>query len=560
MRFTYASDFNTQTETYSYTTQTYAYVGRGVAAINVAIRGAPVSSVRLTLYYSDLPTQALPSQTYVITTTSYITTNFSSIYTFQIPTQLRSKYLFISVDVSTGPWEVAVLFEPTVMVEYVRPSPSDPTWGHTVFSYVSALVEDNFYSTYLYQTSRILFIGKIPQGASADVASLYIGDLEIYNCAGRTSQTVRIYVGGYLAGTIYMTLTANSGLCQTFKSSAATFSALGGLTLFRFNSSLVPIVLEFDPPLTPLSGSSYYPYVKIGTLKLSGYKWAEIWLHNSTTWVYDKYMFRPGSLRFNITGDERLVNIWRSYVATIDPSQNRIETNPHIMAKAELATQLMHGIPVSSVDWGLRISYIHVTYDLPGKTYLMSVCWATSSTAHYGLYVNTAGSTDYWRPVNFLISVTQLFTGIQAYNELAVLLGWATLYTNPLAGLGLTALSVILSGVQGPTYGGCSVTVNGVTYSGSGYSAGIDTNGAVRSMFFAQNMPPSTSGIISTTARYYIRVYYYRSNNDDSNFVIATAFKAPVVSPYDFQNFFKEAREFYAYGSTGGVVVPLAYP
>ena len=560
VRFTYASDFNTQTKTYSYTTQTYAYVGRGVAAINVAIRGAPVSSVRLVLYHSDLPTQTPPGQTYVMTTTSYIATNFGYIYTFQIPTQLRSKYLFISVDVFTGPWDVAVLFEPTVTVEYIRPSPSDPTWSNVVFDYVSALVEDNFYSTYHYQTRRILFIGKIPQGASADIASLHIGELEIYNCAGRTSQTVRIYAGGYLAGTIYMTLTANSGLCQTFRSSATTFSALGGFTLFRFNSSLVPIVLEFDPPLTPLGGSSYYPYVKMSTLKLSGYKWAEIWLHNSTTWVYPKYMFRSGFLRFNITGDERLVNIWRNYVATIDPRQNRNETNPHIMAKAELASQLENGIMASPGRWLLIISYTHVTYDLPGKTYLMSVCWASPSTDSRSLYVNTVGSTDYWTPVNFLISVTQLFiTGIQAYNELAVLLGWATLYTNPLVGLGLTALSVILSGVQGPTYGGCSVTVNGVTYQGPGYSAGVDPNGAVRSMFLDQAVPPSTRGITSTTIKYYIRVYYYRSNNDHSLFLIGTDFKAPAVSFNDFQNFFKEAREFYAYGSTGGVIVPLAY-
>ncbi|MCU7786440.1 hypothetical protein ODS41_00650 [Pyrobaculum sp. 3827-6] len=562
VRFTYATDFNTAAKTYSYTTQTYAYVGRGVTAINVAVRGAPASSVRLTLYYSDFPTQTLPSQTYVMTATSYAATNFGYIYTFQIPAQLRSKYLFISVDVFTGPWDVTILFEPTVTVEYERPSPFDPTWGNTVFDYVSALVEDNFYSTYLYQTRRILFIGKIPQGASVDFTSLYIGDLELYNCAGRTSQTVRIYIGGYLAGTLYMTLTSNSGLCQTFKSSATTFSAQGGFALFKFNSSLVPIVLEFDPPLTPLSGSSYYPYIKMGTLKLSGYKWAEIWLHNSSTWVYGKYMFRRGFLLFNITGDERLVNIWRNsaFTSTTNPTQNRNETNPHIMAKAELASQILHGIPVSSVEWIFRVSYTHTTYDLPGKTYLMSVCWSSPSNAPKQLYVNTAGATDYWTPVNFLTSATQLFiTGIQAYNELAALLGWTTLYTNPLVGLGLTALSIILSGVQGPAYSSCSVTVNGVAYSGPGYSAGVDTNGAVRSMFLAQSVPGSLGGIRSTTVTYYIRVYYYRNNNDDSNYVIGTTFKAPVASPYDYQNLFNEAREFYAYGSTGGVIIPLAY-
>jgi hypothetical protein len=561
VRFTYATDFNTAAKTYSYTTQTYAYVGRGVTAINVAVRGAPASSVRLTLYYSDFPTQTLPSQTYVMTATSYATTNFGYIYTFQIPAQLRSKYLFISVDVFTGPWDVVALFEPTVTVEYERPSPFDPTWGNTVFDYVSALVEDNFYSTYLYRTRRILFIGKIPQGASVDFTSLYIGNLELYNCAGRTSQKVRIYIGGYLAGTLYMTLTSNSGLCQTFKSSATTFSAQGGFALFKFNSSLVPIVLEFDPPLTPLSGSSYYPYIKMGTLKLSGYKWAEIWLHNSSTWVYGKYMFRRGFLLFNITGDERLVNIWRNsaFTSTNNPTQNRGETNPHIMAKAELASQILHGIPVSSADWIFRVSYTHATYDLPGKTYLMSVCWASPSNALKQLYVNAASSTGYWTPVNFLISIAQLTTGIQVYSELAVLLGWIALYTNPLVGLGLTAFSIILSGVQGPAYSGCSVTVNGVTYSGPGYSAGVDTNGAVRSMFLAQSVPGSLGGIRSTTVTYYIRVYYYRNNNDDSNYVIGTTFKAPVASPYDYQNLFNEAREFYAYGSTGGVIIPLAY-
>ncbi|MEM4492630.1 MAG: hypothetical protein QXJ71_02590 [Pyrobaculum sp.] len=560
VRFTYATDFNIQTKTYSYTTQTYAYVGRGVAAVSVALRGASASSVRLNIYYSDFPTTQLPAYVQSLTANAIVSTNYGYVYTFQIPSSLRPKYLWISVDVITGPWDLPVTFEPTVTVEYERPSPADPTWGHMVFSFVSALVEDNFYSTYMYQTRRIFFIGKIPQGAASDSATLSIGDLEVYNCAGKTYQYVRVYVGGALAGTISMTLSQNGGLCQVFRSNAASFYATGALRLFQFNSSLVPITLEFDPPLTPPSGSNYYPYVKMSTLKLHSYKWSEIWTHNSTTWYYAKFMIRNGLTTYNVTGDEVLTNIWRTTAGGVyDPKTNRNETNPHILAKAELTSQIQNGITAITGSWEYRIVYTHVTYDLPGSTYMLSICWATTVTAW--LYPNTKSSTDYWTPINFLTAATQAFiTGIQAYNELAQLLGWSALYTNPLVGLTLTGLSIILAGVQGPSYSGCSITVGGATYSGPYYSAGVDINGAVRSAFVKLVAPGTTGGLTSFTIPSYVRVYYYRSNEDNAYFLIYAKFRAPVVSPNYWQNYFNEKREYFAYGSTGGVVVPLVYP
>ncbi|AET31857.1 hypothetical protein [Pyrobaculum ferrireducens] len=561
VRFTYATDFNTAAKTYSYTTQTYAYVGRGVTAINVAIRGAPVSSVRLNIYYSDTPTAQPPAYTQSLTANAIVSTNYGYIYSFQIPSSLRSKYLWISVDISTGPWDLPVTFEPTVTVEYERPSPLDSTWSHMVYSFISALVEDNFYSKYQYKTSRIFFIGKVPQGAAPSYVTLYIGDMEVYNCAGKTYQYVRVYVGGTLAGTISMILSQNGGLCQVFKSPAMLFYAAGALRLFQFNSSLTDITLEFDPPLIPPSGSNYYPYVKMTSLKLYGYKWPEIWVHNSTTWSLGKFMIRSNLLLYNITGDEILVNIWRTTAGggVYDPKTNRNETNPHILAKAELTSEIPTGIYATSGEWPLRATYTHVTYNLPGNTYLLSICWATTAPAV--LFPNTKSSSDYWTPINFLIAATQAFiTGIQAYNELAVLLGWTTLYSNPLVGLGLTALSVILSAVQGPSYGGCSVTVGGVTYNGPYYSAGVDLNVAVRSAFVILLAPGTTGGLTSYTIPSYVRVYYYRDNEDSANFLIDAKFKAPVISLNYWQEYFNGPREYYAYGSVGGVIIPLVYP
>ena len=558
VRFTYASDFNTQTKAYSYTTQTYAYVGRGVTAVNVAIRGAQASSVRLNIYHSDVPTTQLPAYAQSLTANAIVSTNYGYVYTFQIPPSLRSKYLWISVDVVTGPWDLPVTFEPTVTVEYERPSPADPTWGHMVFSFVSALVEDNFYSTYQYQTRRIFFIGKIPQGAAPDLATLSVGDLEVYNCAGKAYQYVRVYVGGALAGTISMTLSQDGGQCKVFKSGATSFYASGALRLFQFNSSLVPITLEFDPPLTPPSGSNYYPYVKMSTLKLHGYKWSEIWMHNSTTWYLTKYMIGNNFVYYNTTGDEVLANIWRTTAGggVYDPKTNRNETNPYILAKAMLVSEIPYMI---GGGWPIGVTYTHVTYDLPGSTYLLSICWATTVTA--SLYPNTKSSTDYWTPINFLTAATQAFiTGIQAYNELAQLLGWSALYTNPLVGLTLTGLSVILSGVQGPSYGGCSITVEGVTYNGPYYSAGVDLNGAVRSAFVKLSAPPPTPSLSSSTIPSYVRVYYYRSNEDNAYFLVYAQFKVPTVSSNYWQSYFNEKREYFAYGSTGGIILPLAYP
>lgn len=558
VRFTYASDFNTQTKTYSYTTQTYAYIGRGIAAVNVAVRGAPVNSVRLNIYYSDTPTAQLPAYTQSLTANAIVSTNYGYIYSFQIPSSLRSKYLWISVDIFTGPRDFPVIFEPTVTVEYERPSPSDPTWGHMVYSFVSALVEDNFYSKYQYKTSRIFFIGKVPQGAASNYATLYIGDMEVYNCAGKTYQYVKVYLGGTLAGTISMTLSQNGGLCQVFKSPATSFYAAGALRLFQLNSSLTHITLEFDPPLTPLSGSNYYPYVKITSLKLHGYKWPEIWMHNSTTWFLSKFMIRSNLLLYNVTGDEILVNIWRTTAGggAYDPKTNR-ETNPPILAKAELTSEIPAGIHVG-VEWLLRVAYTHVTYNLPGNTYLLSICWAT--TTHAWLYPNTKSSTDYWTSINFFTAATQAFiTGIQAYNEFTMLLGWTTLYSNPLVGLGLTSLSIVLSAVQGPSYSGCSVTVGGVTYNGPYYSAGVDFNAAVRSAFVELYAPGATGGLTSYTIPSYVRVYYYRDNEDSANFLIDAKFKAPVVSPNYLQDYFNGPREYYAYGSVGGVIMPLVY-
>jgi hypothetical protein len=338
-------------------------------------------------------------------------------------------------------WAAVMLYSPdlpyvaraTLSAGYLRPAASDPNWGAMVFEWRYVATPQGLSAELPDGTRRVMVLAGVYQGASSTPV-LTVRDMRVRNYADPPAQRVRIYVGLRLVSEIALT---KSGYAY-YTHPGVTINVPQALDYMRFNSSHVPIIIEFDPPLK--SGGPYQQPVFSASIELGGRRWPQIWrgVARNWDWMNAPLLYlgqREGANEF--VGNAYGFNVWNKYAFK--------NGTANLLGKVDVETQLR----VYPADLGLEMA-VRVTASYIGfkrapsalAPYMSYACIAQSSSNVQGLNVTgpgnlealqywaSAASAGYWF-INTFLTFSSLFVGVPRARQLRHLGGRRARYEGP---------------------------------------------------------------------------------------------------------------------------------
>ena len=378
----------------------WAYLGYGVSDIYLVFYGGSASNLRYYLCPYSTPTERPP---HTPTSSPCVgaavnAPRFGRAYMVKISVALYSNYYL---------WFYAEIYNPlnlpvnaSIAAVYIRPAP----WDSSVYSALVANWHSSvgqpgyaFNADYgsSFRVARLLFSIRVPHGAQLPIG-IRLRGLTVYTCSSSPTLTVRIYTPAdptaavVATGQKYVTTT-----CGTYH-----FSDISGILpesavvpILAANTTAIPIILEFDPPLY----ASYPERVYVSFINLAAYgqRWPEIWRHNAYNWVaLDRY-YTFVNMQVNVVPRDLL-----SYSVWPRPYYPYNESSPwkdlRAQAYVSLVTQAGSGLYLPYLP---RVAYEYVSMD--SATRLKKVCLAVESRSSTKLgapgsitiFIDRAGSS-----------------------------------------------------------------------------------------------------------------------------------------------------------------------
>jgi len=387
-----------------------AYLGYRVHYIYVAVEGPGVSLVTLRVLCSDAPTTSPPACA-VVRPLYYYQADLGVVYVFDNYNYLN-KYVWAEVTLYS--YDLPYAARATLSAGYLRPAASDPNWGAMVFEWRYVAAPQGWSAELPDGTRRVMVLASVYQGASSTPV-LTVRDILVTNFANPPSQKVRFYVGFRLVKEVVL---ENQG--GVYRHPGFSAPAPSALDYMRFNSSHVPVVVEFDPPLRS-GGPSQQPAFS-AAIELGGRRWPQIWRENARNWDWMNAPLlylgqREGANEF--VGNVYGFNVWNHYAFK--------NGTVNLLGKVDVETQLyIHPSFGSGIGMTMRVaaSYIGFKRAPSGPApYISYACIAQSSSNVQGLNVTGAGSLyamQYWASaasagywfINTFLTFASLFMGV----------------------------------------------------------------------------------------------------------------------------------------------------
>lgn len=385
-----------------------AYLGYRVHYIYVAVEGPGVSLVTLRVLCSDAPTTSPPACA-VVRPLYYYQADLGVVYVFDNYNYLN-KYVWAEVTLYSDDLPYAA--RATLSAGYLRPAASDPNWGAMVFEWRYVAAPQGWSAVLPDGTRRVMVLASVYQGASSTPV-LTVRDILVTNFANPPSQKVRFYVGFRLVKEVVL---ENQG--GVYRHPGFSAPAPSALDHMRFNSSHVPVVVEFDPPLR--SGGPYEQPAFSAAIELGGGRWPQIWRESARNWDWYNYMLlylgqRPGASEF--VGNVYGFNLWNQYAFK--------NGTVNLLAKVDVETQTRIHPGVDVVVMG-RVTTTYIGFKRAPSApapYISYACIAQSASSVRALNVTglgnlqaleywaSAASAGYWF-INTFLTFASLFMGV----------------------------------------------------------------------------------------------------------------------------------------------------
>lgn len=509
-----------------------AYLGYRVAYIYLAVAGSGTFSAKLDIYCGDAPTSAAYCRT--LTPLYSYTTDLGAVFVFDNWNDIL-KYVWVSAYLQSSTAQTVRTF---LSANYRRAAPSDSNWGHLVFEWRS-IFADGYTTALPSGTRRVMFTAQVPEGSSTP--TLVITTLQIVNCAGRSTQTVRIYVGGR---PVYQTTVSGSGAgpCYTFTVSGVNAQAASALDYPRFNTSFVPVIIEFDPALSAYGNTQ--PSVSLTGAELRGNRWPQIWRESASNFITVQRHFgirRPPYM----PGNSYSFNVWSGRDLKVN------ESSYGLIAKFLIETTPMV-VPLSvplSVEFKSSIQYVGIKYGAISPIWYY-VCTTKSTTGSQRLAVSGPGTSTDWGLWGTVVQ--------GAYWWANTILTFISLVKNVPSWLGIVMWGAgeMISKLF-PSSSVCTIN----TYTGLSYNSGLTS--AITAAFYNITIPlnaVSTTPLSSSNVDIAIHVGVLRDPSDprdNGGYILYGKYKAPFVGS-DVRGSWFDAP-FEPYVLDGGIMV-RAYP
>ncbi|MEM1570824.1 MULTISPECIES: hypothetical protein [Pyrobaculum] len=504
------------------------YLGYRVAYIYLAVAASGTYSAKVDIYCADSPTPT--SYCGTLTPLFSYAADLGLVFVFD-NWNYMTKYIWATAYLQSSTVQTIKAF---VSAAYRRPAPSDPSWSHLVFEWRN-IFADSYSTTLPSGTRRVMFTAQIPQGSSTP--TLVIPNLQIINCAGRNTQTVRIYVGRYLVYQASATA-SGAGPCYQFTYSTSV-QASSALDYPRFNTSFVPIIMEFDPALVGYINTE--PALTL-TGYLQGNRWPQIWRESAFNYVRDMIVF--GMVRTPyLMGNYYSFNLWSARDLKIN------ETSYGLIAKYLVeTTPVVEAVSVSGGrPYKTSVQYIGFSYGSirPVWTY---ICFAVARTAGDKLLVAGPGTTTDWSLWGTVVEGSYWWA-----NTITTFL---SLFKNMPSWLGviLWGAGEVISKLF-PSYSQCSIgSLTGLSYSG-----GL-TSSIIAAYYNATFPVISGTPLTSINTDIAVNVAAARDPNDFRDYGVYTLYgkyKAPYIDVFLMSQWFD--GPFEPYVLDGGILVRV-YP
>ncbi|MEZ0248284.1 MAG: hypothetical protein ABWJ97_03325 [Thermoproteus sp.] len=513
--------------------QTYSiYLGYRVARVYLAVASSGSYSASLDLYCGSTPSP-----------TAYCGSLSSSSYT----TDLGAVFVFDTAAYSNSYiWAQARLYSYTpqtvrafLSASYLRPAPGDPNWGALVFEWKSVFADS--YSTYLPSgTRRVMFTAQIPQGSSTPL--LAIKSLQVVNCAPADAETVRIYIGGQM---VYQATASSSGSnCRLFVFPNISVQAPSALDYVKFNTSYVPLVLEFDPPLYASPDGTAQPSISLTGASLQGYRWPQIWRENAYNFRRDLVVLAGLRQPPVFSANYYSFNLWNRQQTKAN------ESSAGLLGKFLVETAVSIGqLATSDTPMRIRVNVQFVGFSKGSAAPIWKfVCVAKDVPSEQGLYVSGPGSAADWGLWSSIVHgaywwANSIYTFLSLIKQMP---SWV--------GIVMWGAGEVISKLF-PASSGCSLG----SYVGLEYDAGYATEIISAHYNFTVNAIPSST-LSYKSGGLGVNVYAYRYSPDWSDYgsyVIYGSYKAPYIDVSYAPNWFD--GPFEPYRLDGGILVRV-YP
>ncbi|MGC9169669.1 MAG: hypothetical protein ACP5HD_02875 [Thermoproteus sp.] len=517
---------------YALSAASKAYLGYRVRYVYLAVAGPGAYSARLDIYASDTPSTNPPYVATIGPSTAY-STDVGAVFAFDV-SSYGGKYLWATPYIYS--YSAPQTVRAALSADYSRPSAGDPNWGSLVFEWRSVFA-DGYSSTLYTGVERLLFTVEIPQGSSAP--RLHIDKIRVVNCAG-ASQIVRIYVGGRQV--YQQTVQASSyGTCGVFEIAGVDVPAPAALDYARFNTSYVPIMLEFDPQLAGYAGTS--PVVEIQGGYLYGYRWPQIWRESAVNFIKNRKILNTLVIDIPyVLGNVYYFNLWNKYSTKIN------ESSAGLLGKfiVETSSPVAGGITGGTVERiAVSVQYVGFKYGTISPWWRY-VCVARNGFSEQAIYVSGPGSQQGW---GFWTSVVHgsywiantILTFIQTIKNVP---SWV--------GLVLWSAGELVSKIF-PSQSSCTIGSYTGLYYDSGFSSSI-----VAAHYNTTLVGQPTSRLSASTADFAVYVYVVRdisSQQDYGYYTVYGKLKALAIG-YDAVGGWFDGP-FEPYENDGGIMVRI---
>ena len=377
----------------------WAYLGYGVSDIYLVFYGGSASSLRYYLCPYSTPTERPPQSpaSSPCVGAAVNAPRFGRAYMVKISAASYSYYYL---------WFYAEIYNPlnlpvnaSIAAVYIRPAPWDSSlYSALTANWLSSVGQPGyaFNADYgsAFRVTRLLFSVRVPHGAQMPI-NIALRGLRVHTCSSSATLTVRIYTPAdptaavVATGQKYVTTTCGT---YHFNDIYGALPESAVVPILAANTTAIPIILEFDPPL--YASSPERAHVSFTSFFAYGTRWPEIWRHNAYNWVARDRRYAFVNVPANIVPRDFL-----SYSVWPRPYYPYNESSPWKDLRAQAYVSLVTQAGASFFQPSLpRVAYEYVSMD--SATRLKRVCLATEleSSAKVGapgsitIFVDRAGT------------------------------------------------------------------------------------------------------------------------------------------------------------------------
>ncbi|HII46212.1 hypothetical protein [Pyrobaculum aerophilum] len=482
-------------------------------------------------------------------TTQYWTWSSSPLY--KISKVLRKMYIFdisaysnyyiyVYTDIRNPNYKPINI---SLMAVYRRPGPStSDIYGSLASLWRWDAKQPGVVFSYNSYWGRDVFLTVIPQGFN-EYATFYARLKTSYGC--NADARVSVTIGSINLGTFAPTsIDTSTGTC-TFVISELFNLLEAAKWFFSFNASqVIPIILTYKNTGTKITVEELY---------IQGWRWPEIWSHNSATWLSTKPIFNNLPNKFEL---QRRTHLRDFYTYVVRYTSGLIYTG-----RGAALAQIRHtGLVFQSSESGFAmVSYYYTPFkhwdmretpalkrvclavEVVGRTPTMSMNITESRNLFLDALISATGAVV--AATSFVVTALSFFTGS---------LGVA------IAGAVLWGLDALLGGVSAPVNISC-IQSSPIPYYGIGYDAG--TTGNIISAHWDINIfyAGDRSQLIGISVRYInINIIgYFKAENTYAEMPLVSYsphLLRTVIALKNMNNYFVAPEEPYALAWAGYLI------